>query len=273
MDKFYKIAAEYFNTFEGRHLYPKPWSWVWLWWSIALGYASWTYWHVAIQNAPYGSYWMLSSIIFLGFANKSIQEQKFQKLKGLVAPNGELLSAHVREINRLTGKHQREFLELTEELLTLMDLQRNHGPRTFKLSTLVSALTLKGQRWVTALTVLSIGAGMLASAKPNALPMFIQLLSNEGFLHAASIMLFVACIVLVTLTMATYMLRTLWQGALRWWARMHPKKLGQAVHIAYLLHHLIKLHDPTESAVHKRIWTKPSLKARRDGKRLKRTAL
>lgn len=244
MDKYYKIAADYFNTFEGRHLYPNPLSWAWLCWIASLAFAIWAYWHTAIQNAEYGTYWLMAGIIFLSFTSQSIQEHKVQKLKGTVAPDGSLLAAHVRELQRLTGHTPDEFLKVAQDLITLQQLQRSHLPRSFELAAFVSAFTLKGQRWATVLAIVSIVVSLVVGAQPDVLKGLVQVLSNDGFFHAAILVLFIFSFCLAIGLMAMHILKTVWQGACLWWAKLHPNKLGRKVHISYLLQHLIKLHDP-----------------------------
>lgn len=262
MDKFYKIAADYFNTFEGKHLYPKPWSWAWLCWLASLAFAVWAYWLAAIQNSPYGSYWLMAGIIFLSFTSQSIQEQKVQKLKGTIAPNGSLLAAHVRELQRLTGHTPQEFLKVAQDLIALRELQRNHLPRSFELTAFINTFTLKGQRWATVLAILSIVVSLVVASQPNALKNLVQLLSNDDFLDAAILVLFIISFFIAIGLMSMHVLKIGWQGACVWWAKLRPNKLGRKVHIAYLLQHLIKLHDTTYKAKSYRPLASPPAKYR-----------
>lgn len=262
MDKFYKIAADYFNTFEGKHLYPKPWSWAWLCWLASLAFAIWAYWHTAIDNGTYGTYWLMAGTIFLTFTSQSIQEHKVRKLKGTVAPDGSLLAAHIRELQRLTGHTPDKFLNVAQDLITLQQLQRSHLPRSFELAAFVSTLTLKGQRWATVLAILSIVVSLVVGSQPDVLKGLIELLSNDGFFHSAILVLFILSFWLAIVLMGMHILKTGWQGACVWWAKLRPNKLGRKVHIAYFLQHLIKLHDTAYKAKSYRPLASPSAKYR-----------
>lgn len=133
MDQFYKIAADYFNTFEGRHLYPRLFSWSWLLWLCALLLSAYSYWQYAILNSDNSYLWLVASFFLLGYASLSIQEHKAKQLIGTIVADKKLYVAHARKIQELTGRSPSQFKQLAEELLELVELNATHGQRPFKV--------------------------------------------------------------------------------------------------------------------------------------------
>lgn len=137
MDKYYEMAAEYFQKVEGRHLYPKLFSLYWLAWSVTIIGFAYLFGSFILsiftEDTPPSIWWMfgfevafLLSVVAIqvhkqyklleGEADAPIQKTKFKLVK--------TKHLRVKHLTTATGKTPDQYAATAKEISDLMAFEK-----------------------------------------------------------------------------------------------------------------------------------------------------
>lgn len=244
MDKYYEIAAAYFNEFEGVHLYPRLKSWVWAFWAAGIaGFLQQT-WQLLIHSERVNEPIFYGSVFVLIVASLAAEEHKNKTLKAAHHLNPNMRAARIRSLERHTGFAAHQFLQVAQEIDQLRDLRQRYGIRPLSIRDLFPIPWPKGQFLMHALTLLGVVATLLSLvfaeiAEEAKAQLTIDVI---GKLIGYSLVYFFLFIMIYPNAM--YVWRSLKSSYKTWRARLHKSTSGNTVHLEYLVNHLVQFHQP-----------------------------
>jgi len=251
VDKYYEIAKLYFEEFEGAHLYPRLRSWIWLLWLVAFSYAGYLFFYQSIANRITPSDW--EAVLALGsilLAYGAVQDHKKKVLTERTSGSSNLQTARIKTLERLTGTSSKEFLQVANELSSLMQLRQQHGTQPLRLRDFVPIPWPRGQFLMHALTLVGVLLTVVGTFSPELVSFVrshitIQTLIEWGFWSVLFGLLFI-----FAYPQTVYIWHNIKSDWRTWRARLQKNGLGNPVHLEYLLQHLIKFHCPSPTKQH-----------------------
>lgn len=247
MDKYYEIAAAYFNEFEGVHLYPRLKSWVWAFWAAGTACFLQQIWQLLIHSQRVNEPIFYGSFFALMVASLAADAHKNKTLKAAHQLSANMKAARIRSLERHTGSAAHQFLQVAQEIDQLRDLRQRYGIRPLTIRDLFPIPWPKGQFLMHALTLLGVLATLLSLVFPEIAEEAKAQLTGEviGKLIGYFLMYFIFSIVIYPNAM--YVWRALKSTYSNWRARLHKSSSGSAVHLEYLLNHLVQFHHPHQA--------------------------
>lgn len=258
MDKFEEIAKQYFEEFEGTHLYPKLRSWVGLLWLAAFGYAGYLFVYQTLINHVSPATW--KSVLAVGammVAYGTVLDHKNRTLTQRNSSSSNLQSARIKTLERLTGVSPSDFLQLANDLTSLMRLRQQHCTQPLRPRDFVPIPWPRGQVLMHALTL----AGVLVTAVGTFFPELVSFvrsyLTIQTLITWCFQALIYAALFLFLYPQFIYIWHHLRGDCRKWRARLDKNGAANTVHIEHLVKHLIKFHNPMPSKQHASKVAKP----------------
>lgn len=250
MERYKKIAEEFYEAFEGLHLYPKLFSWQWLLWLLTVV-------AVVLCACNFNAYpegvpmrFFLPTLVMAVAATLSIDNFKAKALQKSFASYPSLDAARISKIKELLGKAPCEFSQAAEELMQLMELSKKCGAQPLRARELFPIPWEKGQFVMHVLTLSGLIFTTLGVLFPDTAKQIGQQINSKmiGQFLGLSLVVIVASLTLYP------MVRSMWHRAERglrlWQARVQKKgPVRTAVHLDYLLSDLVRLHEPYPASI------------------------
>lgn len=247
MDKYYEIAAAYFNEFEGVHLYPRLKSWVWLFWSAGIACFLQQAWMMFVHSQTVNSPIFYSSIVVLMVASVAAEEHKSKSLKAAHNLSPNIKAARIRSLERHTGFPAHQFLLVAQEIEQLRDLRQRYGIRPLSVRDLFPIPWPKGQFLMHALTLLGVLAALLSLVFPEIAEEAKAQLTGDVIGKFIGYLLLYFIFSLLIYPNAMYVWRALKSTYRIWRARLQRSASGSTVHLEYLVNHLVQFHQPDKT--------------------------
>lgn len=244
MDKYYEIAAAYFNEFEGVHLYPRLKSWVWAFWAAGLAGFLQQSWQLLIHSQRVNEPIFYGSVFILMVASVAADEHKNKTLKAAHHLNPNMKAARVRSLEKHTGFAAHQFLQVAQEIDQLRDLRQRYGIRPLSIRDLFPIPWPKGQFLMHALTLLGVLAALLSLVFPEIAEEAKDQLTGEVIGKFIGYFLLYLIFSIIIYPNAMYVWRSLKNTYNTWRARLHKSTSGSTVHLEYLVNHLVQFHHP-----------------------------
>lgn len=247
MDKYYEIAAAYFNEFEGVHLYSRLKSWVWAFWAAGIACFLQQTWQLLVNSQRINEPIFYGSFFVLMIASLAADEHKNKTLKAAHHLSPNMKAARIRSLEKHTGFAAHQFLQVAQEIDQLRDVRQRYGTRTLTLRDLFPIPWPKGQFLMHALTLVGVLAALLSLVFPEIAKEAKAQLTGEviGKFIGYLLMYFIFSIVIYPNAM--YVWRALKSTYSNWRARLHKSTSGSAVHLEYLVSHLVQFHHPSQT--------------------------
>lgn len=255
MDKYYEIAAAYFNEFEGVHLYPRLKSWVWVFWAAGITGFLEQIWRLLVHSQRVNEPFFYGSVLILIVASLAVEEHKNKTLKAAYHLNPNMRAARIKSLERHTGFATHQFLQVAQEIDQLRDLSQRYGIRPLTIRDLFPIPWPKGQFLMHALTLLGVLAALLSLVFPEIAEEAKVQMTGEVMGKFIGYFLLYFIFTIVVYPNAMYVLRALKTMYKTWRARLHKSTSGSAVHLEYLVNHLVQFHQPHQNIEAPAAWT------------------
>lgn len=262
MNEMMKIAGEYFNRFEGRHLYPKWRSYHWLLLALASIAFIATGWHGAAtlfanrglkSNGISLVLVLLCEFAVIGSIHH-ISEYRQKKLAGPQAKtrsevNAKINVLRVAALKDLTQSPPTKFLMLVKDCQELVKLKKElrtseeQGVADFRER--LYASDSKARILSLVLLLLTASLTLLVRSLPPDFD-FVEVMLDGGFLTLVATMLVVSALFFIMLTGMTMLLRVVLQGGHMWMAKLLGLNQSQLA-LKYFLRDLVRFHRFTDA--------------------------
>lgn len=254
MDDYHKIAYDYFQTFEGKKLYPKP-----AWWHgiavLLTATALWLLWpstqpsHIRLPDWAF--VFALAPVMFTFLR---ISEQRKAMLMAHARASGAASISDFKrmELTRLLHSPSTAFGETARQILELRHMQQNTQMNpdfsAKRLWGLIYDKSAKDRLMTVSIAGLSVLLALVDKFDIVELPPMIEILGDDGFWQfMAFLLIFVTflwllavCVVFFTQVAAAGLTHI--AAAIGWLDIRNPMMLN------YLLNDLVQLHEVSGSA-------------------------
>ena len=239
VDELHEIAADYFNEFEGRHLYPSLWSF----WPICMVVS-------ILMNVAFfifglithiTSDWITGALILSSFGCYArLAALASGKLK--LEFGGDLNRARSRRLEELTGRPSTEFAKLAHEAIDLVMLDEAISPRPFNAMKWVYRRDMSNQ--LAALSVSLVAVIIAISPKTFTLEpdIFFMLIESQGLWNLAIVILFIIGMLYIIGMGLAYAFNEAMEWFPRFRAMWTPLTKRSPARVNYMVRHLVRYH-------------------------------
>ena len=239
MDELHEIAADYFNEFEGRHLYPRLWSF----WPICMVVsilANIAFFIVGLIT-HINSDWITGALILssLGcYARLAALARGKLKLEF----GGDLNHARSRRLEELTGRPSTEFAKLAHEAIDLVMLDEAISPRPFNAMKWVYRRDMSTQ--LVALSVSLVAVIIAISPQTFTLEpdVFFMLIESQGLWSLAIVILFIIGMLYLTGIGFAYAFKEVMEWFPLFCAMWTPLTKRSPARVSYMVRDLVRYH-------------------------------
>lgn len=239
MDELHKIAAEYFNEFEGRHLYPKFWT-LWPLCMIASIFANVAFF--VFGRNTYATSDLITIVLAASGVGCYLKLRSWAEEKLRLEFGSDLKAARLRRLEEITGQPRTEFAKLAQEAIDLIALKDAISPRPFNAMKWVYRRDFSTQLVALSVSLVALIISISPSSftlEPDALFMLIE---SRGLWNLAVIVLFIIGVLYAFGMGLAFVLSEVSAWFPRFRAMWTPLNEHSPARLNYLVRHLVRYH-------------------------------
>lgn len=250
MDKYYKLATEYFDTFEGRHLYPRLLSWQWILWAIlgicfvgAICMALW------LRTWPWVASIYVAEVLFLSMFF-AISQYRKKQLNERFSLKEDCRREHLKMVQKthlesLTQKTAKDFANIVNEIAELRSHLDRFSPKGINFSKLIYDPGTRIHLIFISLTSLALFFSLAVRTSDVELLDLMDLIEAPFLKSYIWLLLLIAIAIFVLACGVYYSYLESKAFIISWLARLIKDKSANELALEYFVTALIEQYDPT----------------------------
>jgi len=257
VDKYIKIAQDFYNTFEGKAFYPKFISKIWAAWfflatlfTISILYLIYCVVTKKLVSAVVVSgVWVIVAEIAFLFVNNAIdlyknkrQNEYFNLQPPDVKP--QLKTAKRRELERLLGHKSSSFLAVAKELHELKTAKKNFDRPTVEFWSSIFQVEAKPRLIAMTLGACAITAALISRTVEDVA--IFRLIESGEFYLVLFLCVWLAIIAHFFFLGARLAFQLISGKIMEWLLKLGWSKAANKIAINYLVSSLVELHEPVK---------------------------
>ena len=250
MDEYYAQATEYFDTFEGRHLYPGLLSWQWILWAIfgicfvgAICMALW------LRTWPWIASIYVAEILFLSmfFAISHYRKKQLNERFSLKKDNRRkhLKMVQKTHLESLTKKTAKDFANIVNEIAELRSHLDRFAPKRINYAKLIYDPSTRIQLIFISLASLALFFAFTVRTSDVELMDLMDFVEAPWLKNYIWLLLLIAIAIFVFACGLYYSYLESKAFIISWLARLIKDKSANELALEYFVTALIEQYDPT----------------------------